>query len=74
MSKKETLKTPEEKKQEDVLTQNEKEQRTIGYLLGLQDSNRILLNLAKENPNDKALGRELRRILMKRMDKSKNKK
>lgn len=72
MTKKET--TPEEKKQKDVLSENEKEQRTIGYLLGLQDSNIILLDLAKQHPNDRALGRELRKILMKRMEKSKAKK
>ena len=52
----------EEKKS--LVTQAEERDRTIGYLLGIQDANKILMDLVENNPNDKQLGKEVRRIML----------
>ena len=43
----------EEKKS--LVTQAEERDRTLGYLLGIQDANKILMDLVENNPNDKHL-------------------
>ena len=52
----------EEKKS--LVTQAEERDRTLGYLLGIQDANKILMDLVENNPNDKQLGKEVRRIML----------
>ena len=51
------------------LTKEEEIQRTTGYLLGLQDANAILWDLTKKFPNDKQLGKEVRRIMHTKKNK-----
>ena len=57
----------EEKKS--LVTQAEERDRTIGYLLGIQDANKILMDLVENNPNDKQLGKEVRRIMLNKKNK-----
>ena len=57
----------EEKK--NLLSDAEQKDRTIGYLLGIQDINAILLDLTKKFPNDKQLGKEVRRIMLNKKNK-----
>ena len=59
----------EEKKS--LVTQAEERDRTIGYLLGIQDANKILMDLVENNPNDKQLGKEVRRIMLNKKNKKK---
>lgn len=58
----------EEKKS--LVTQAEERDRTIGYLLGIQDANKILMDLVENNPNDKQLGKEVRRIMLNKKNKN----
>jgi len=57
----------EEKK--NLLSDAEQKDRTIGYLLGIQDINAILLDLTKKFPNDKQLGKEVRRIMLNKKNR-----
>jgi len=57
----------EEKKS--LVTQAEERDRTIGYLLGIQDANKILMDLVENNPNDRQLGKEVRRIMLNKKNK-----
>ena len=57
----------EEKKS--LVTQAEERDRTLGYLLGIQDANLILMDLVENNPNDKQLGKEVRRIMLNKKNK-----
>jgi len=57
----------EEKKS--LVTQAEERDRTLGYLLGIQDANKILMDLVENNPNDKQLGKEVRRIMLNKKNK-----
>ena len=58
----------EEKKS--LVTQAEERDRTLGYLLGIQDANKILMDLVENNPNDKQLGKEVRRIMLNKKNKN----
>jgi len=58
----------EEKKS--LVAQAEERDRTIGYLLGIQDANKILMDLVENNPNDKQLGKEVRRIMLNKKNKN----
>ena len=57
----------EEKKS--LVTQAEERDRTLGYLLGIQDANKILMDLVENNPNDKQLGKEVRSIMLNKKNK-----
>lgn len=59
------------KEEKNLLSDAEQKDRTLGYLLGIQDANKILMDLVDNNPNDKQLGKEVRRIMLNKKNKKK---
>jgi hypothetical protein len=59
------------KEEKNLLSDAEQKDRSLGYLLGIQDANKILMDLVDNNPNDKQLGKEVRRIMLNKKNKKK---